>query len=52
MLSQACLKMPEITSSHYLCNLKENVKVEVDFLPPNRRERFLQIDTIIFKCKF
>ena len=27
--------------------LKENVKVEVDFLPVDKRQRFLQIDSII-----
>ena len=28
--------------------LKENMKDEVDFLPPDKHQRFLQIDTIIF----
>ena len=27
--------------------LKENVKVEVDFLPADKHQRFLQIDTIV-----
>ena len=31
-------------SLHYL---KENVKDEVDFLPVDKRQRFLQIETIV-----
>ena len=38
------LKVPTITSLQYL---KERVKGEVDFLPADKRQRFLQIDTII-----
>ena len=37
-------KVPKITSLQYL---KENVKGEVDFLPADKRQRFLQIDAII-----
>ena len=28
-------------------NLKEDVKVEVEFLPADKPQRFLQIDTVI-----
>ena len=38
-------KVPKITSLQYL---KENVKNEVDFLPADKRQRFVQIDIIIF----
>ena len=31
-----------------LQNLKENVKDEVDFLPADNHQSFLQIDTVIF----
>ena len=33
-----------VVSLHYL---KENVKNQVDFLPEDKRQRFLQTDTII-----
>ena len=38
------LKVPKMTGLHHI---KENVKGEVDFLPTDKYERFLQIDTII-----
>ena len=43
------LKVPKTTGLQYLCNkyVKENVKDEVDFLPADKRWRFLQNDTII-----
>ena len=31
-------------------HFKENVKDEVDILPADKRRRFLQTDTIIFRC--
>ena len=42
------LKVPKIASLQYLCNISEkNVKDEVDFLPADKHERFLQVLTII-----
>ena len=40
-------KLPKTTNLQYLCNLKENVKDEVYFLPADKCRRFLQSDTII-----
>ena len=42
-------KVPKTTGLQYLCNkyVKENMKDEVDFLPADKRRRFLQSDTII-----
>ena len=41
--------IPKITSLQYLCNLsKKPMKDEVDFLHTDKRESFLQIDTMIF----
>ena len=38
------LKVPKMTGLHHI---KENAKGEVDFLPTDKYERFVQIDTII-----
>ena len=42
-------RVPETTGLQYLCNkyAKENVKDKVDFLPADKRRRFLQSGTII-----
>ena len=40
-------KVPKTISLQYLCNLKENVKDELDLLPEGKRQRFLQITVII-----
>ena len=41
-------KLPKITNLQYLWNIsKENMKDEADFLPADKHQRFLQIDTII-----
>ena len=45
-------KVPKTTSLQSLCNMKdkyfkENMKDEVDFLPADERQRFLQSDTSI-----
>ena len=41
-------KLPKITSLRYLLQyLQKNVKDEVDFLPADKHQRFLQVDTII-----
>ena len=39
-------KVPKITSLSLQC-LKENMKDEIDFVPADKHQRFLQIDTII-----
>ena len=39
--------MPKVSKTANLQYLKETVKDEVDFLPADKRQRFLQIDTII-----
>ena len=41
-------EVPKTTSSQCLLQyLKKNMKDEVDFLPADKRQRFLQVDTII-----
>ena len=41
-------KVPKITSLQYFCNIaKKNVKDEVDFLPAEKPQRFLQSDTVV-----
>ena len=40
-------KAPKITSLQSLQYLRENVNDEVDFLPADELQRFLQIDAII-----
>ena len=42
-----CPKYPKQQVYKSLQYLKENVKDEVDFLHADKRQRFLQIDTII-----
>ena len=41
-------QVPKTIGLQYLCNkyVTENVKDEGDFLPANKRRRFLQSDTI------
>ena len=41
--------MPKVpkTSLQNLCNIKEKVKNEIDLLPTNKYQSFLQIDVII-----
>ena len=39
--------MPEVPKPTSLQYLKENVKDDVDFLPADKTQRFLQIDTRI-----
>ena len=41
------LKVPKTTCLQYLQYLKENVKDEVNFLPADKRQRFLPSGTII-----
>ena len=39
--------MPRVFKTTSVQNPKENTKDEVDFLPTDKRQRFLQSDTII-----
>ena len=40
-------KVPNTTSLQYLCNIRKKMKDEVDFLPADKPQRFLQSDTVI-----
>ena len=40
-------KVPKTKSLQYLCNIAEKLKDEVDFLPADKPQRFLQSDTVI-----
>ena len=46
-LREGMPKLPEINLRIFLQYLKENMKGEVDFLPADKHQRFLQNDTII-----
>ena len=43
-----CSQAYQITNAQYLCNIsKKKMKDEVDFLPADKYQRFLQVNTII-----